>query len=183
MFSHTVKMFFKQCILLYTLYSIPLQPEAKRILAVFPLNEKSHNNVLNALAKGLAKRGHQVDVITHFEEKNPPANYNTIINLNGTRDDFVNNLSIEYCSEQAGDSVPFYAFTAGNEICELMSLESMQKLIKNPPNNPPYDLVITEVGAIERNYIIFLEVESIIIRNITLESLSSGFFNNAVHCS
>lgn len=138
-------------ILLYTLYSILLQLEAKRILAIFPLNEKSHNNVLDALAIGLAKRGHQIDVITHFEKKNPPVNYKTIINLNGTRDDFVNNLTIEYCTKQTDDSIPFYAFTAGNEICNLMSLKSMQKVIQNPK---VYDLVITEV--IIKIYLYFL---------------------------
>ncbi|CAB0034905.1 unnamed protein product [Trichogramma brassicae] len=58
--------------------------DAYRILGVFPFAGKSHNIIFESLMKGLAKRGHQVDVVTHFPLVEPLKNYNDIINLNGT---------------------------------------------------------------------------------------------------
>ena len=117
-----------------------------RILGIFPMNSKSHNNMFEGLMKGLAKREHQVDVVTHFETKNPPKNYRTIINLTGTQPAFVNNMTIDYASNMGSDPVPHIIKTFGNELCELLALEKMQNLIKNPPKDPPYDIVITEVS-------------------------------------
>ncbi|XP_033229037.1 UDP-glucuronosyltransferase-like [Belonocnema kinseyi] len=122
-----------------------MKTHSERILGVFPFNGKSHNNVFNALMKSLAKKGHQVDVITHYPLKNPPKNYKTIFNLNGTRPDYVNNISIKCLSQECGDPISFFAIVAGNEICELLSLQEMQNIIKNISDDPPYDLVITEV--------------------------------------
>ena len=34
----------------------------------------------------------------------------------------------------------------GNPACELLYLPVFQDLIKNPPKDPPYDLVIVEVS-------------------------------------
>ena len=116
-----------------------------RILAVFPFNSRSHNIFLEGVSRGLAKRGHEVDAISHFDMKNPLKNYKTIINLHGTRANLINNFTIEYASQLGGDIVPFIADTYGNELCELLSHEKMQKFIKNPPKDPPYDLVLTEV--------------------------------------
>lgn len=114
-----------------------------RILGVFPMNSKSHNNMFDPLMKGLAKRGHKIDVISHFELKNPPDNYKTIINLHGTRQDLTNNVSVEFASQIGHDPIIHIATTYGNDFCDLMALEKMQKFIKNPPHH--YDLVITEV--------------------------------------
>lgn len=113
-----------------------------RILGVFPMNSKSHNNMFDPLMKGLAKRGHKIDVISHFELKNPPDNYKTIINLHGTRQDLTNNVSVEFASQIGHDPIIHIATTYGNDFCDLMALEKMQKFIKNPPHH--YDLVITE---------------------------------------
>ena len=111
------------------------------------MNSKSHHNLFEPLMKGLANRGHEVDVITHFETKNPPNNYRTIINLHGTRPSLVNNFTINFASEIGSDPVPYIAKLYGNELCELLSLEKMQRFIKNPPKNPSYDLLITEVST------------------------------------
>ena len=37
------------------------------------------------------------------------------------------------------------ATLAGNDICEFLNNSQMQQLIRNPPNDPPYDAVIIEV--------------------------------------
>ena len=122
------------------------ESDAYRILGVFPLNSRSHNNVFESAMRGLAKRGHQVEVVTHFEVKDPPKNYRTIINLSNTREKLVNNWTMEKVSSvEDSNMVNSVASEFGNGLCELLSLEQFQKLIKNPPKNPPYDLVITEV--------------------------------------
>ncbi|XP_051166286.1 UDP-glucosyltransferase 2-like [Leptopilina boulardi] len=114
-----------------------------RILAIFPYNSRSHNNVFEGMTRGLAKRGHQVDVVSHFEMINPPKHYRTIISLSGTRNDVVNNFTIEFVNE-LGNFVPIISRIFGNEICELLNLKEIQKLIKTPPNDPPYDVLITQ---------------------------------------
>ncbi|XP_051166045.1 UDP-glucosyltransferase 2-like isoform X2 [Leptopilina boulardi] len=88
---------------------------AYRILFICPFNSPSHNIFLEGVSKGLAKRGHQIDAISHFKPKNPPKSYKTFIDLNGGRD-----------------------------TCELMGLNEMQMLIKNLSNHHSYDLIITE---------------------------------------
>lgn len=40
-----------------------------RILGIFPLNGRSHMMMFEQLMKGLAKRGHQVDVVSTFPQK------------------------------------------------------------------------------------------------------------------
>lgn len=133
--------------LLLIVCGVIIETKSSRILGVFPMNSKSHNNMFDPLMKGLAKRGHKVDVISHFELKNPPDNYRTIINLNGTREDLTNNISVEFASQIGLDPVIHIATRYGNDFCTLMGLEEMQKFIKNPPHH--YDLVITEVCALK----------------------------------
>ena len=116
-----------------------------RILTVSPLNSWSHNIFLQGIFRGLAKQGHQVDAISHFDMKNPLKNYRTIVNLNGTRRELTNNFTIEYASKLGGNFVRFTAQNYGNDLCELMSHDEIQKFVKNPPKDPPYDVVITEV--------------------------------------
>lgn len=137
--------FIQICLLLSTI-NLGSVCSAYRILGVFPFNAKSHNIVFEALMKGLAKRGHQVDVVTHFPLKNPVKNYNDIINLDGSMENLVNNYTIEFVSKITGNVVDILATSYGNRVCHFMGFEKMQKLIKNPPTNPPYDLVITEVS-------------------------------------
>ncbi|XP_023246023.1 UDP-glucuronosyltransferase 2A1-like [Copidosoma floridanum] len=95
--------------------------------------------MFNALMVGLAKRNHQVDVITHFPAKNPPPNFKLLIKLNGTFD----KVSINSVVDR--DLTAHIADLRGNKMCELLGIEEIQKLIKNPPHDPPYDLLVTEV--------------------------------------
>ncbi|XP_043467651.1 uncharacterized protein LOC122501928 [Leptopilina heterotoma] len=117
-----------------------------RILAIFPYNSRSHNNVFEGVTRGLAKRGHQVDAVTHFQMLNPPKNYRTIINLSGTRSEVVNNFTVEFVVELQ-NLIPVISKMFGNDICELLNNENLQKLIKSPPNDPPYDILITQSFA------------------------------------
>ncbi|XP_051159341.1 UDP-glucosyltransferase 2-like isoform X2 [Leptopilina boulardi] len=134
---------------LFSIYYISLNSDAYRILVIAPFNSKSHTNSLESVAKALALKGHQVDVISHFELKNPPKNYTTIINLHGSLKETVNTWTLDMVEHfQNVDTVRILVEEFGNNFCELMGLEKMQRFIKNPPNDPPYDLLITEaLGA------------------------------------
>jgi len=96
------------------------------------------------LMKGLAKRGHQVDVVTHFPQKKPIPNY-TDISLAGSMPPIMNNMTATKIKAVSVVSMGSLFYTAGMEVCQLMDHPKIQELIKNPPQNPPYDIVITEV--------------------------------------
>ena len=118
--------------------------EGYRILCVLPFNGKSHFVMFEALCQGLAKRGHQIDVISHFPSKKPIANYTDIVDLSGTRKNVVNNFSVQF-GKNIDSSLLYYVVEVfGNSLCELLGHEKMQQFINNPPNDPPYDLVIVE---------------------------------------
>ncbi|XP_023717901.1 UDP-glucuronosyltransferase 1-8 [Cryptotermes secundus] len=66
--------------------------ESAHILGVFPIPAKSHNIVFSALTRELARRGHQVTVISPFREKNPIPNLTEIEVKLDLTDDFSGNL-------------------------------------------------------------------------------------------
>ncbi|XP_034941506.1 uncharacterized protein [Chelonus insularis] len=115
-----------------------------RILAVFPFHSRSHQLMYDAIAKGLARKGHQIDIITSFPIKKPIPNYNVIVNLETENKSFVNQWDYKAAFEVTDDIIPFIVSECGNNICEYLRLPEVQKIIKNPPKNPPYDLVIIE---------------------------------------
>lgn len=116
-----------------------------RILGVFPFNGKSHFMMFEHMMKGLARRGHQVDVISTFPLKKPYSNYTDFIVLKPKRE-FLNNLTYEDTQGMIGGSVSHSVATlAGNTICENLANPDIQNFIHNPPMDPSYDLVIIEV--------------------------------------
>lgn len=46
-----------------------------KVLGLFPHPGLSHFNFFQPILRGLAEAGHEVTVIGHFPEKNPPENY------------------------------------------------------------------------------------------------------------
>ncbi|XP_072749985.1 UDP-glucosyltransferase 2 [Anoplolepis gracilipes] len=115
-----------------------------RILGVFPLHGKSHWVMQEELMKGLAKRGHQVDVVTHFPLKKPIPNY-TDISIAGSLPLVVNNISASEISGFGSFSMAHLAYMAGTQTCQLLNHPKLRELIKNPPQDPPYDVIITEL--------------------------------------
>lgn len=115
-----------------------------RILGVFPLHGKSHWVMMEPLMKGLAKHGHQVDVITHFPQKKPVPNY-TDISLAGSLPAVMNNVTATELKQFNSFSMASLTHMAGTQVCELMNHPKLRNLIENPPQDPPYDIVITEV--------------------------------------
>ncbi|XP_043268667.1 UDP-glycosyltransferase UGT5-like [Venturia canescens] len=116
-----------------------------RILGIFPLTAKSHFIMFEAMMKGLARKGHQVDVISTFPLHKPFPNYTDIIELSSTLPKFVNKMSYDMMkSYVAQDLIHFLAVTAGTEVCKNLGHPEMLKLYRNPPRDPPYDIMITE---------------------------------------
>lgn len=116
-----------------------------RILGVFPFNGKSHFMMFERLMKTLAKKGHQVDVISTFPLKKPYPNYKDLIVLPVARE-FMNNLTYDVAVHMiAGSPTHTVATLAGNTVCENLNHPELQELIRNPPRDPPYDAVIMEI--------------------------------------
>lgn len=130
--------------------SIIVPSEAYRILGVLPINAYSHFIMFERLMKGLAERGHQVDVVSHFPQKESFPNYTDIVSFAGTTPTLINNMTLSI-DEDKGSTVSaafFFATVFGVQACKLMDHSEFRHLIKNPPQNPPYDLIITEVSDI-----------------------------------
>ncbi|KAL7299929.1 hypothetical protein TKK_0007249 [Trichogramma kaykai] len=117
--------------------------QSLRVLAIFPANAKSHFVVCEHVVKGLAAKGHQVDVYSHFPLKKPIPNYNDF-SLKGTLPQYINNMNYS-------DAVTFQMINMGtllkmmgHPLCELMELPLFQNLLKNPPKDRAYDVLLVE---------------------------------------
>lgn len=99
------------------------------------------------LMKGLAQRGHQVDVVSTFPQKKSFPNYTDIVipaaqlNLfNGMSFDDINRLFTTNIIVSATKNI-------GNFYCEKgLQYPELQKIINNPPKDPPYNLVVVPVS-------------------------------------
>ncbi|XP_020292988.1 UDP-glucuronosyltransferase 2B17-like [Pseudomyrmex gracilis] len=118
-----------------------------RILGVFPITSKSHWIMQESLMVGLARRGHQVDVVTHFPLKKSEPNYKEI-SLEGSIGLTVNNLTANESHQFNNLNMKRLTDLAGTRICNLLDHPKLRDLLENPPQDPPYDLVITEVRSI-----------------------------------
>nr|XP_031829089.1 UDP-glucuronosyltransferase 1-6-like isoform X1 [Nomia melanderi]XP_031829091.1 UDP-glucuronosyltransferase 1-6-like isoform X1 [Nomia melanderi]XP_031829092.1 UDP-glucuronosyltransferase 1-6-like isoform X1 [Nomia melanderi] len=122
--------------------------EGYRILCIFPFAGPSHFRMFEALCKGLARKGHRVDMISHFPSKLPIANYVDIVDLSGARQNIADSFSVEYGKSLQRSMTYYIATKFGGDLCDLMGQENMRDFIDNPPKDPPYHLVITEyLGA------------------------------------
>ncbi|XP_033212471.1 uncharacterized protein LOC117170059 [Belonocnema kinseyi] len=131
-------------IILLIIYFLKTDIDAYRILGVFAWSYKSHNMLFQTLMKSLAKQGHQVDVISHYELENPPENYRTILNLANLEVVLpeVQFDSVEKTKDNTDDMIA--SAEKGMALCALLSHEKMQHILRNPPKNPGYDLIIIE---------------------------------------
>ncbi|KAL0278210.1 UNVERIFIED_CONTAM: hypothetical protein PYX00_000095 [Menopon gallinae] len=119
--------------------------ENSKILAIFPFQSKSHFVMLEALAKGLAGRGHEVTVVGHFPQKTPIPNYRDI-SLEGTVEQVVNNITLDFIYENWRSHLKTLDFIwrgAGVSHCEVMYKTAVfQKLVNRKEK---FDLLITEL--------------------------------------
>ncbi|XP_046736276.1 UDP-glucosyltransferase 2-like [Diprion similis] len=127
----------------FCLVSSPRYINSARILAVVPLDSKSHFIMFEAVMKSLADAGHQVDVYSYFPQKRPYPNYTdiTIGDINETPAEVGLTYDLIHGQWSMKDIM---IELGGNLPCQSLGHPQLQKLIKSPPTDPPYDLVITE---------------------------------------
>lgn len=97
--------------------------------------------------KGLAEKGHQVDFYSHFTPGVSVSNLKHY-SLAGSLHDLTNNMTYEDTTQIKVGDIQYTMDNAGKIVCKLMDLPVFQNLLKNPPENPSYDLVIVEVLCI-----------------------------------
>jgi glucuronosyltransferase len=116
--------------------------EGYKILCLFPHVAKSHFMMAEALLKGLAARGHQVTMISHFPQKTPIPNYRDI-SLVGSMPEFVSQIPMDaIATGYVHTTISFLAYM-GYVNCEnTMEFPAMKKFIAQ---NEKFDLIITEV--------------------------------------
>lgn len=116
-----------------------------RILGLFPFNGKSHFIMFEPLMKALARKGHNVDVVSPFPLKKPYPNYRDLLSVPVTRH-FMNNMTYEEINEMINSS-PAYAVGSllSDEVCRYLSNERMQQLLKSARAKQTYDVVIVEI--------------------------------------
>ncbi|KAF2882090.1 hypothetical protein ILUMI_24093 [Ignelater luminosus] len=130
-------------ILLLILF-FPLR-ENYRILGLFPFPSRSHVVMFQALMKGLAEKGHEVDVLSHFPQEKPPPRYNDI-SVRGTVP--INNFSIKFIQEHLGNayqSTEHLLTHLTESICTEVLNSSYVRELKNTKKK--YDLIIIEIYA------------------------------------
>lgn len=96
------------------------------------------------LMKGLAEKGHQIDVYSHFPQKKAIPNYNDF-SLDGSLPRAVNNMSYEAFKQFENVNLEIMMNQLANPVCELHDLPIFQKLFEDLKKKQPYDVVIIEV--------------------------------------
>ncbi|CAG4945820.1 unnamed protein product [Parnassius apollo] len=110
------------------------------ILGIFPYQGKSHFFVHRVYLQELAKRGHNLTVISHFPEKEPPENYHDI-SLAGSIKILEDDLPL-HRSYITVLQIGIFLTTAGKENCEvILSNNEVQNMIKQKPK---FDVVVVE---------------------------------------
>ncbi|XP_025153230.1 UDP-glucuronosyltransferase 2A3 isoform X2 [Harpegnathos saltator] len=101
--------------------------------------------MFEALMKGIASKGHQVDVISTYPLKKPYPNYNDIVKLRPSMQ-LVNNMTFEMMHQIISVNIAHAVATlGGNDVCNHLSKPEILNLIRNPPKDPPYDAVLIEL--------------------------------------
>lgn len=114
-----------------------------KILGIFPHSGKSHFDVFHPMLVALAKKGHQVTVLSHFPSKNPVDGYRDI-SLANTSQTLVNVFDVDkfqgHRYEKYGTVVLLSMMAY--ETCEKgLSSKAVQDFLKR---NDSFDLIITE---------------------------------------
>ncbi|XP_031829094.1 UDP-glycosyltransferase UGT5 [Nomia melanderi] len=130
---------------LICLWAVLTTCQGYRILGLFPFNGKSHFVMFEQMMKALARKGHHVDVVSTFPLKKPYKNYNDLVALKASWQ-FLNNMTFNDMKTMLLPGISqAVAHLCGNEVCKFLSHPRLQELVKNPPKDPPYDVVFVEI--------------------------------------
>ncbi|XP_071454150.1 UDP-glucosyltransferase 2-like [Hetaerina americana] len=124
--------------LIILLHAEGIQPA--KILGMFPLSTKSHNNVFDALTMELAARGHQLTVVTPHPIENPPANVTQIDVSRAVTPHFgtFRKVSVIKVTEAFGRIL-----NITSTVCDaVLSLPEMRKLMDPEESGLRFDLML-----------------------------------------
>lgn len=130
------------------IFTVILESNGSRILGIFPMYGKSHMMFFENLFKGLARQGHQVDIVSNFPLRKPYPNY-TDLEIPELSPNLVNKMTLDFMEKSFHEvnMVYYIVESLGNEICRKgFETPVLQNLIKTQPS-PAYDLVIVEVSS------------------------------------
>ncbi|XP_050303467.1 UDP-glucosyltransferase 2-like [Anthonomus grandis grandis] len=130
-------------ILMITLLVLQSFPEVHpyNILMIAPIDSLSHTRMFEELAKALAVKGHQVDLLSHFPLENLNMEGISHINL-GSSNMFLNSFSVKLLGRSFIDIVDKMLFKPGHQQCLLLYNNPQFEKLKNATKK--YDLFITE---------------------------------------
>jgi glucuronosyltransferase len=113
---------------------------ALNILGIFPYHGTSHFLVFRVYLLGLVDKGHNVTVISHFPEKNPPTNYHSI-SLAGTLEILKDDTPVEN-SYKTIFNIGLFLTSTGKENCEVMlKNKKVRDLVQSKTK---FDVVVVE---------------------------------------
>lgn len=109
---------------------------------MFPFPGRSHYIMFRSLLKGLAQKGHDVDVVSHFPLKENITGYNDI-SIRGSAPIFTNNFTLDLIQDLSYNEILDIIFRmSGTDICKLnFATKELQELKKSKKK---YDVVLTE---------------------------------------
>ncbi|XP_018334968.1 UDP-glucuronosyltransferase 2B15 [Agrilus planipennis] len=116
-----------------------------RILGINIFHGKSHFVMFERLYKELAKRGHVVDVVSHFPQKNPPPRYNDL-SIKGIVPNLVSAVSLSFFEQLSTSTVAMVDFMTtdcGLDACTKALNTSVARDLKM--STQKYDLIISEI--------------------------------------
>ncbi|XP_015121996.1 UDP-glucuronosyltransferase 1-9 [Diachasma alloeum] len=117
---------------------------ALKILAIFPFAGKSHFIGGEHLLKKLTRRGHSVDVVSHFPQKDAIPNYRDI-SIRGSSPIIANNVTFDNFSKFNSVQHKNFVEAAGTDVCDLLGFHVLQELMETPKGT--YDVIIVEFFA------------------------------------
>lgn len=96
---------------------------------------------MEQIAKSLAEKGHQVDVVSGFSLDEPFPNYTEIVQVPNPK----KHEGGPWEEIRDRNLIWNVVHNASQMMCEYLGIPELNELIKNPPKDRPYDLVITQV--------------------------------------
>jgi hypothetical protein len=110
-----------------------------KILCMFGVSGKSHNNVFTALTTELAKKGHELTVVTPFPIKNPPGIYKQI-DANDTRETMKKFYTFSNTQGHVFQKLSIVIELLGEVCPKILQMPEIQKL-----KDEKFDLVFVSI--------------------------------------
>ncbi|XP_065159496.1 UDP-glycosyltransferase UGT5-like isoform X4 [Atheta coriaria] len=132
------------CVTILTIFGLAvIQVDSASILAVFPYAGKSHFHVFQPILQELAKRGHEVTVITHYPQKTPLKGY-TDISVAAKESFSENVVDLEGVLTAGTWSMIQAVASLGKETCDNLNHPNFDKFLKTKGLKKKYDLMLIE---------------------------------------